>query len=379
MKYPKLLDLYTDFLVTSPNIVSSLLLSKIVNNAHSHDSITRMLAQAELEQKEFWRLIKPSIRQIEQEDGVICIDDTIENKPHSDENELICWHFDHTKGTSVKGINIVTFTYNVADGDSVLKTPVAWELVKKDKFVTITEKIDHKFVEREVRRSSVSKIAQVKERLRSLTFQNHLKWKYATFDSWYSSADLITYIIKNLKKQLVCAIKDNRTVCFDTKKSKKEQVWTQVSQLNIEPNKAYSVHLKGIAFELLLVKKVYKNLDGSVGQQYLICTDTSQNADQIGAIYTKRWSSEDLHRSLKQNTALEKMPAKMESSQANHIFASMLAQVKLECLKKATKLNHYALKRQILIQALKTAWEEIDKIKMEALKLNVIFPNFSTA
>ena len=54
-------------------------------------------------------------------------------------------------------------------------------------------------------------------------------------------------------------------------------------------------------------------------------------------IYKKRWGSEELHRSLKQNTALEKMPAKMESSQANHILASMIAQVKLEALRMATK------------------------------------------
>ena len=87
MKYPHLLDLYSDFLTTSPNIVSSLLLSKVLNNVHSHDSITRMLAQAEIEQKAFWKSIKPSVRQIERDEGVICIDDTIENKPHSEENE----------------------------------------------------------------------------------------------------------------------------------------------------------------------------------------------------------------------------------------------------------------------------------------------------
>ena len=292
---------------------------------------------------------------------------------------IICWHYDHTKGSSVKGINIVTFTYNVILDDLTMKTPVAWELVKKDKLVRITEKKDKKFVEREVRRSSVSKIEQVKERLKILTFHNHLKWKYATFDTWYSSADLITYIVQDLKKHVVCAIKDNRTVCFDTKKSKKEQIWTKVSQLDIESNKAYSIYMKEVPFELLLVKKVYQNLDGSVGVQYLISTDTTQNADQIGATYNKRWSREDLHRSLKQNTALEKMPAKMESSQANHIFASMLAQVKLECLKRATKLNHYTLKQQILIEALKTAWNQITKLKMEAIELNVNLPNFSPA
>ncbi|MEY4937061.1 MAG: hypothetical protein RIS64_3420 [Bacteroidota bacterium] len=84
---------------------------------------------------------------------------------------------------------------------------------------------------------------------------------------------------------------------------------------------------------------------------------------KVSEIYKQRWSSEDLHQSLKQNTALEKMPAKMEKSQANPIFASMVAQVKLEMIKFATRENHYTLKRNILIQALKQAWIEIGKFK----------------
>ena len=34
------------------------------------------------------------------------IDDAIEEKPDTDENEIICWHDSHAKGRCVKGINI---------------------------------------------------------------------------------------------------------------------------------------------------------------------------------------------------------------------------------------------------------------------------------
>jgi hypothetical protein len=105
MKKSHPLDLYTDFLMTSPNVASALVMSKMLQDAYSHDSITRMLAQDELDQCLFGKLIKPTIRQVESEDGIISIDDTIENKPYSEENELISWHFDHTVGKSVKGIN----------------------------------------------------------------------------------------------------------------------------------------------------------------------------------------------------------------------------------------------------------------------------------
>jgi hypothetical protein len=61
------------------------------------------------------------VREIEQEDGVLIFDDTIQEKPYPDENELVCWHFDHTKGRSVKGVN----TYRVVGHDWVMRSPPA--------------------------------------------------------------------------------------------------------------------------------------------------------------------------------------------------------------------------------------------------------------
>lgn len=379
MKKGDLMDLYTDFLLTSPNIASALVMSQMLHNRYSHDSITRMLAQDELDQRLYWKIIKPTIRQVETHDGVISIDDTIENKPHSNENELISWHFDHTVGKSVKGINIVTFNYTNLYGDSTMKIPVSFELVRKDKLVEKTEKKESKFVTRMVRQASVSKIELVRERLQTLVFQNQVKFKYVTFDTWYSDTGLISYIKNDLKKEVVCAIKSNRNVCFDMYKTPKQRSWTSVDEAEIEPDKAYKVYLKGINFPFTLIKKVYPHLNGSVGVQYLVSTDTTLCAEQITDVYKKRWASEELHRSLKQNTALEKMPAKMESSQANHIFASMIAQVKLEALKIATKVNHYTLKRNILIEALKTAWKQIQQFKELCKKENINLPNFDIA
>ena len=71
------MDLYTDFLTASPNVASAVVLSKLINVSYSHDSITRMLAQEEISQKEYWRSIKKLVRCIETQEGVISIDDFI--------------------------------------------------------------------------------------------------------------------------------------------------------------------------------------------------------------------------------------------------------------------------------------------------------------
>ncbi len=379
MKRPELMDLYTDFLMCAPNVVSALTISKTLNGSYSHDSITRMLAQSELDQKLYWRTIKKLVRQVECEDGVISIDDFIEHKPHSKQNELIAYHFDHAQGKSVRGIKIVSFTYVNRQVDPKIKLPIAFETVRKDLEVikTIKDKKNGKFIKKTSRVASVSKNELFRSRLKVLTHQNNVNYRYVAFDTWYSSSENMTFIVDNLKKHFICAIKNNRHIRLID--SNEQQQWLAVSQTNIEPNQVYRIRIKKVPFDLILIKKVFHNLDGSVGVQYLVSSDTELHAELGSTIYKDRWSSEDIHRSLKQNVALEKMPAKKECSQANHIFAAMIAQTKLESLKIATKQNHYALKRNILIEALKKAWGEIQKLKKLCLKKSINLPDFLTA
>lgn len=382
MKRKKLMDLYSDFLTGSPNVASALVFSKVLNDLFSHDAITRMLAQPELNQKEYWRSIKKVVRQAETDNGVIAVDDFIEHKPHSAENELISYHFDHVSGQAKKGINIISFTYVNRQVEPKIKLPIAFELVRKDTVVTkmVKDKRSGKFKEKTTRQASIGKNELLRSRLKILTHQNNVKYSHVAFDSWYSSAENINFVVQDLQKQVVCALKDNRGISFDLDDmSDKKRQWVAVSKAEIEPNCPIKIRLKKVSFPLILIKRVFHNMNGTVGVQYLVCSDTDLDDSSINTIYKDRWSSEDVHRSLKQNTALEKMPAKLERSQANHIFASMIALVKLECMKLATKDNHYTLKRNILTKALKEAWLEIQKLKELCLKNSISLPNFQTA
>jgi hypothetical protein len=42
---------------------------------------------------EFWLKVKPYVREIESEEGVLILDDSIEEKPYTVKNEQICWHY----------------------------------------------------------------------------------------------------------------------------------------------------------------------------------------------------------------------------------------------------------------------------------------------
>ncbi|PWU16262.1 MAG: hypothetical protein C5B45_00885 [Chlamydiae bacterium] len=53
----------------------------------SHDKITRFLSKGQFDSKDLWRYIKTEVRKQEQESGgVLIIDDSIEEKPYTDEH-----------------------------------------------------------------------------------------------------------------------------------------------------------------------------------------------------------------------------------------------------------------------------------------------------
>ena len=355
----QLLDVYTDYLLTSFSCVTATGLSKAVDYAYSHDQITRLLSKEEYSQKQYWHIIKPLVRHIEQPDGLVIVDDTIEEKPYTDENDIVCWHYDHTTGQNVKGINIVNFLYHTAlPAAQEWCLPLAYEVVSKPE-----EYLDPK-THKTKRKSTVSKNTQVRERLKILRFQNQIRFKYVLFDSWFSAKDNMVLITTELGKHFVCAIKSNRTVAL-SHTDKLAGHFVQVSTLDFKPNELRLVYLKGMEFPVLVTKQRFTNKDGSVGVLYLVTSDTAVTYEQLTNLYHKRWKIEEFHKSLKQNVALEKSPTKTETTQRNHLFAAMVAFIKLETLKLNASRNHFALKSHLYVKAIQACFKELKTLQQQ--------------
>ena len=64
---------------------------------------------------------------MEDVEGVLIFDDTIQEKAGTDESYLICWHYDHCTDSTVKDINLLNALYH-CNGKSI---PVTFELVQK--------------------------------------------------------------------------------------------------------------------------------------------------------------------------------------------------------------------------------------------------------
>jgi len=68
--------------------------------------------------------VKPIVREVESEETCLIFDDTIKEKKWTKESEMNCYHFDHTVGKTVKGINLFNALYY---GNEV-SIPVAFEI-----------------------------------------------------------------------------------------------------------------------------------------------------------------------------------------------------------------------------------------------------------
>ena len=110
----ELLEQYSDYLLSSFGATTATGLSAMLDGEVSHDRVTRFLSVDIYDSKTLWRLVKPMVRKIEREDGVLIFDDTIVEKRHTDENEVATWHFDHAKNRRVKGINLLNCVYHAA-------------------------------------------------------------------------------------------------------------------------------------------------------------------------------------------------------------------------------------------------------------------------
>jgi hypothetical protein len=348
-------DLYSDYLLSSFGQVTATGLSRLLEGDLSHDQVTRTLAGEKLTSKSWWGLVKAFVRQIERPDGVMLIDDTIVEKPHTDENEIICWHFDHAKGRTVKGLNLLTTLYLSQD----VALPVAFEIVAK------TERYVDPKIGQEKRRSPLTKNEHYRNMLRAVV-GNQIAFQYVLNDLWFASADNMRLVKLDLQKDFIMALKKNRKVALSVT-DKQHGRYQRIDQLRFLENSPFMVYLEQVPFALLLVRQDFTNEDSSTGERYLVSSAVTLSYDQLLAIYQKRWKVEEYHRSLKQNAALAKSPTRTETTQTNHVVAALWAFVKLEMLKVRTKKNHYELKAQLYFSALQHAFQELRRLQPVSL------------
>jgi len=226
------LDLYTDYLLSTFGAATATGLSAMLDDEVSHDRITRFLSGQDFASKELWQQVKPVARSVENSDGVLIFADTIQEKAWTDENELMCWHYDHVSGRNVRGIKLLNALYH-CNGASI---PVAFELVKKP--IQYCDLATRQLK----RRSEVTKNELMREMI-GTCIRNQLKIRFVLVDSWFSATENFDFIAAK-GRHFIAALKDNRLIAV-SEENKNNKRFRRVEELNLPEQTVVRGWLKG--------------------------------------------------------------------------------------------------------------------------------------
>ena len=129
--------MYAEYLLASFGATTATGLSALLEGEIRHDQVTRDLASTQKTASELGRAVKAFVRDVQSEAGGESIEDALEEKPYTDESELVGWPYDPSQDRRLKGINFLPALYSSQE----VSIPVGFPLVAKTSaFVTRTLK-----------------------------------------------------------------------------------------------------------------------------------------------------------------------------------------------------------------------------------------------
>jgi DDE superfamily endonuclease len=344
MKAQRIAELYSEYLLASFGATTATGLSELWEGEVRHDQVRRYLAGTKKTASDWWRTVKPFVRGVQSEAGGWIRDDASEEKPYTDENEIVCWPYAHSKARMLKGIHFLTARYSSQEGN----VPVGFPLVAK------TEKYLDPKTQKEKRRSLVSKNT-VGQELSKQAVRTRIPFRFVLFAVWFAAAETMPFIQHQQHRDLICPLKTNRKGAL-RQADKQQGRYVRGDTLDLAAQATQAIYLEGVDFPLVLVKQVFTTADGSVGLRSLVSSDTPLSFANVPTTSHRRWEVEGYHTSLKQHVSLAQSPPQPVTTQPNPFFAALCGFIKLERLKMPPQLTPFTLKSKLYLNALHWAF-----------------------
>ena len=196
-----------------------------------------MLNSGQLTSSYLWQIAKPICKKISSDDAILILDDSVEAKPYSKTSSLINYHFDHTVGKSVKGVNLLSALYYSQE----VSVPVGVKFVIKDKAYTENGKTKFK--------SKISKNEHFRALIKDAE-NNNLRFRYVLNDSWFCNAENMKFIQYETESYFVMSMKGNRKVALSLA-DKQEGKYIDIKEAVIEKC-VQRVYIEQLDFPILI-------------------------------------------------------------------------------------------------------------------------------
>lgn len=307
---------YINFLVAAQQVFSTVEAARSHPDGEAkpaHDAYTRLLQRLPPDSEALWREVSECI---EQDKGLLVIDDTTLDKPYASAMALVSRHWSGKHHDVVQGINLISLVWS--DGDACL--PCDYRLYNKEQ--DGLSKNDH--------------FRQMLQRAKERGFAPSL----LVFDSWYSSLDNLK-LVRGLGWEWLTRLKSNRQVSLSAGQQQ------AVSVVDI-PSKGLTVHLRGYGFV-----KVFRTVDPHGNAEHWATSRLDMTDAQRHLLADRAWLVEVYHRALKQFTGIERGQFRVERSQRNHIGLALRAYVRLEFHRWRARVSIFNSKLDIIRAAVR--------------------------
>jgi hypothetical protein len=229
----------------------------------------------------------------ENRENVFIIDDSMFERKNGKKVELSALQFDHANGCYNRGFRFLQLAWS----DGVSLVPLAFRLMSGNRERVEASSLDKRSWAWKRRVSATQKATETTLELIQDALNHGITASYVLFDSWFSSPKMFVALRRLAKPLHAIAV---------VKKTEKTYYWFQGKQMDVK--QIYNAHKKrrGRSHYLLEVtveaesegvkipvKLVYvRNQNKKSDYLVLGTTDVSLTAEEIIAIYGKRWAIE---------------------------------------------------------------------------------------
>lgn len=256
--------------------------------------------------------------------GCIVFDDSVLDKNHSHNIELVRRQYSGNAHGLIKGIGMLNCLYvNPESGQYWI--------------------VDYRIFDPEG--DGKTKIDHVRDMLVRLVASKGVAFTRVLVDTWYATKELMLFI-ELLQKIYYCPLKDNRQV-DDSGGTEKFRRADALMWNESELAKGKLVKIKGFPKDHKV--KLFRVAVATNRTDFVATNDLSQNSTKVTQdACALRWKIEQFHREIKQVTGIEKCQCRKARIQRNHIACAVLVWIRLTQLARQAATNVYQLKRSLL-------------------------------